>query len=615
VCKVNPKTIINCPGVGDGKCAENQCNKTTGACELQSKPDTTPCDDGNSCTAPGTCVGGACQNEANLCGCKLDADCADQDDNNLCNGVYYCDKTSGKCLVNPATVVSCATGDDTACQKNLCDPTSGQCSLKNVNEGKLCDADGTACTPVDECVQGQCVQGTNICTCKADSDCASKEDGNLCNGTLYCDKTVEPATCKVNPATVKTCPNVDDTTCETNICDPKTGNCQVSQKPDNAKCSDGVDCTIGDVCTAGSCSAGTNVCTCDSNDDCPDDNDLCNGVPFCDKSAAPFACKTNPATVVTCTPGGVGCVITACDKHTGKCGPAAGDCDDKNPCTVDACDVQTGQCSHADLVDASPCSGGVCVAGSCKPVAQAEVAVAGGVLQMGCNAASGCSSDELPVHPVSVDTFAIDRFEVTVADYGACVTSGNCTAPAGSDADCNWGKDGKATHPVTCVSWPQAQAYCQFAAKRLPTEAEWEAAARGLCGLSPSCASQTPLYPWGNDTPTCSWAVMVGDSGPGCDLGTTKGVGVMSTDRSPYQVRDMGGNAREWTADWYDASYYAASPGGNPAGPATGTQRVARGGSWQATTAQMRSTSRHPLLPATATVDLGFRCARSLTAP
>lgn len=613
VCRVNPKTVVSCPNAGDTECAQNVCNQSTGACELKFAPDNLFCDDDNPCTLPGSCKSGVCeQSPSSQCGCLSDADCLD--DNNLCNGQAFCNTLTKKCETNPFTVVSCPSGDDTVCLQNTCVPETGKCAMKPVNKDKLCDADGTACTQ-DFCSDGQCVAGANLCTCSSDTDCASKEDGNLCNGTLFCDKSVEPATCKVNPATVKSCPTVENTACFEQKCDDKTGQCVGINKPNDSKCDDGVPCTLSDTCQNGTCTAGTNLCGCSKDSDCFDqDGDKCTGVPYCDKSTEPFVCKTNPATVVDCQSGGLGCVLNSCNKHTGTCAPQpdATACDDQNPCTVEACDGITGQCSHIAVLETTPCSGGTCVAGSCKALGADEVAIAAATAQIGCNLTSGCATDELPQHDVTLATYAIDRFEVTVAQYQACVDSGNCPAPAGSDADCNWGKPAKAGHPITCVSWAQAVGYCQYVGKRLPTEAEWEAAARGTCSLYTSCASQLPQYPWGNDTPTCSWTVMFGDSTAGCDLNTTKGVGVQSNDRSPHQVRDLAGNAREWTADWYDASYYAASAATNPTGPASGTLRVARGGSWLSLLQEMRSSDRHPLDPASASADLGFRCARSL---
>lgn len=616
VCKVNPKTVVSCPSADNTDCKQTVCNPTSGACEAKSAPDNQLCDDDDPCTQPGSCKSGSCvQSPSSQCGCLSDADCPD--DNNQCNGERFCNTLTKKCEVNPFTVVTCPDGDDTACIRNTCNPASGQCAMQSVNEGKLCEADGTACTQ-DACSKGSCVLGTNLCSCTSDMDCLASEDGNLCNGTLFCDKSVEPATCKVNPATVKSCPTANNTACFAEVCEPKTGQCQGVNKPDNTLCDDGVSCTLADTCQSGQCTAGTNLCGCTADADCFDpDNDKCTGVPYCDKSSAPFVCKTNPATVVDCPAGGLGCAQNTCNSHTGTCAPApnAGACDDSNPCTIDACDGNTGACSHINVVETTPCAGGTCVAGSCTSLADSEVAVPGGPAQVGCNLTSSCPADELPQHGVTLKTFAIDRLEVTVAQYKACVDSGNCTEPAGSDPACNWGKETKSSHPVTCVQWAQAVGYCQWQGKRLPSEAEWEVAARGACGLYASCASQTPQYPWGNETPTCSWTVMFGDALAGCDLGTTKGAGVQSNDRSPYQVGDLGGNAREWTQDWYDAGYYATSPSVSPTGPTTGTSRVARGGSWQAKLPDMRASDRHPLDPTAATPDLGFRCARTLGTP
>ncbi len=233
--------------------------------------------------------------------------------------------------------------------------------------------DGDSCTASDTCENGQCVSGTNICPCKTNSDCAAKEDGNVCNGTLYCDKTASPPACVVNPATVLTCPKGLDNQCRLNLCDPKSGACQLTPIQEGIGCSDGNPCTAGDVCTAGQCSPLAFVCDCTSNADCAskEDDDLRNGTLFCNQ----LKCQVNPATVVKCPVGASNpCVSVQCDGKTGQCGakPVVAlfvPCDDGNPCTKgDTC--QAGSCSAganlctctadsqcAGLDDGNPCNG------------------------------------------------------------------------------------------------------------------------------------------------------------------------------------------------------------------------------------------------------------------
>ncbi|MBM4345410.1 MAG: hypothetical protein FJ100_18720, partial [Deltaproteobacteria bacterium] len=205
--------------------------------------------------------------------------------------------------------------------------------------GTPCD-DGNPCT-ADTCQAGACVSGPNTCACQADGDCAPKVDGDLCNGTLYCDKTAAPFVCKINPATLVSCAAAANA-CEAVACNAKTGKCDTTAKPDGTPCDDGVACTQGDVCAAGACKGGENTC-CASNADCAKFNgaDLCAGTWFCNKAAK--KCQLNPVTVVVCpVVDDTVCTKNTCDKKTGKCGMVAAPdktpCDDGNPCSSgDAC--------------------------------------------------------------------------------------------------------------------------------------------------------------------------------------------------------------------------------------------------------------------------------------
>lgn len=220
------------------------------------------------------------------------------------------------------------------------------------------------------------------------------------------------------------------------------------------------------------------------------------------------------------------------------------------------------------------------------------VAVPAGAFLMGCDPAviEDCPADQLPLHAVTLSAFEIDRTEVTQEAYAVCVDAGACPVPA-----CEWDPAARPRYPVTCVTWPQARDYCAFAGKRLPTEAEWEKAARGTSG---------GLYPWGNDEPTCARA-----NAFGC-VGAPQPVGIHPDGASPYGAQDLAGNIAEYVADYYAADYYATSPTMDPTGPATGTKRVRRGGGFGGSAAWITTFVRVSVGNGAAKPHIGFRCAR-----
>ena len=235
-----------------------------------------------------------------------------------------------------------------------------------------------------------------------------------------------------------------------------------------------------------------------------------------------------------------------------------------------------------------------------------EILIPAGSFQMGCdssNPAESCNSWEQPLHTVTLSAYSIDKYEVTNARYKACVAAGGCTVPGSVDSSKRspyYGTSTYADYPVLNVDWFQANAFCAWAGKRLPTEAEWEKAARG--------SSDTRKYPWGNSAPDCTKTNY--DS---C-VGDTSRVGSYPSGASPYGVMDMAGNVDEWVQDGYDSSYYSVSPSNNPQGPETGTYRVLRGGSWVSFdfVGDVRSALRSGLPPRPLDLDSnGFRCVRS----
>ncbi len=234
------------------------------------------------------------------------------------------------------------------------------------------------------------------------------------------------------------------------------------------------------------------------------------------------------------------------------------------------------------------------------------VLVPAGAFEMG---SENGDSDEQPVHTVTLDGFYIDQYEVSNAQYADFLNEvGNQNEGGGLRFDANdskvhihprdgvWQADnGYADYPVTEVTWYGARAYCLWREARLPTEAEWEKAARGTDGRT---------YPWGEQSPD-SLSLSKGEITP---------VGSHPDDVSPYGIYDMASNVAEWVADWYDPGYYLNSSPENPSGPPSGEHRVVRGYTKYHTS--LRATERFRLVPTDAHFGgIGFRCARSVDAP
>jgi formylglycine-generating enzyme required for sulfatase activity len=222
------------------------------------------------------------------------------------------------------------------------------------------------------------------------------------------------------------------------------------------------------------------------------------------------------------------------------------------------------------------------------------VYVPGGTFKMGSTEGE---ADEQPAHTVTLDGFWIDRTEVTNAQYARCVAAGVCSPPWNSSSSTRksyYGESQYDDYPVIFVNWNDATTYCEWAGGRLPSEAEWEYAARGPDGH---------IYPWGNDPPDdtlLNYDRNVGD--------TTK-VGSYPKGQSWAGALDMAGNVYEWVNDWYGD--YPSEPQVNPSAPAFGQYRVLRGGSWKDNLEDVRAAYRNYDIPVDGPATFGFRCVVS----
>ena len=244
-------------------------------------------------------------------------------------------------------------------------------------------------------------------------------------------------------------------------------------------------------------------------------------------------------------------------------------------------------------------------AARCGAAQRGMVCVPRGAFYRGSAADIG-QADERPDRRIKLEAFLIDRHEVSVAQYQRCVRAGACDTAglSGSKALygielCNWGRPDRADHPLNCVSWTQAERFCRWTGKRLPTEAEWEKAARGT--------RDRRQFPWGNDAPTCQQANLAG-----CSRGTLP-VSALARGASVYGAQQLVGNVAEWVQDWYGPRFYGQGPAKNPVNTTpSALGHVRRGGYYHSGADLARLSHRGmPLPPSPWGYGVGLRCARS----
>jgi len=302
------------------------------------------------------------------------------------------------------------------------------------------------------------------------------------------------------------------------------------------------------------------------------------------------------------------CEHPATQDKMGKCVCPPGMKQTGNTCSTAMCPPGTklagGKCVSTCPADKTLVEG-KCVDASDKlPVdAGKTVQIAAGNFTAGSTDSSHGRAD--PVHKVTLSTFSIDKYEVSVEEYDKCVKSGICSKPQGVEYGCNYPNAKRRAHPMNCVTWNEAQTFCDWRGMRLPTEAEWEYAARG---------AKSSVYPWGDTPPTCKTAAMTYSSNdpksPSCG-GNTSVIGSHGDGKSPFGVHDLAGNVEEWI--WDEYGYYKpnVSEMTEPGGPINGTDHVVKGGAYDLAGAKVFAAARRiSAEPGARHVWLGFRCAK-----
>ncbi len=476
VCQLDLKTVVVCTPADDPACGTNQCNPTSGKCELlkkqkgvpcvsndkclastvcsdsgtcegskkdcddsepctddscdpkvgcknAAKADASVCDDNNVCTAGEACKDGICSSTPaqNKCACASDSECTKFEDGDLCNGVFQC---IGKlCLVGPATTVICDPSKE-SCTENLCVKTTGKCAVTPKKDGLVCD-DGSKCTIQDTCKAGKCTTDAklscddqNPCTvdaCGPLAGCVHGDvgDGGQCDDGDACTETDKCAKGKCAGAK-KSCD--DDNPCTIDLCSGKTGKC--SALLDNKLvCSDGDPCTTGDKCLDGVCKSS--ALTCDDNNPCTVDG--------CDGKGG---CLNKLELGKDCDDGNACTALDHCDIQA-KCAGKAKDCDDGSACTEDSC--INGACVIKASVGKACDDGNKCTsADACNIKGECEAKL------VDCDDGNACTKIAGPCSPVNGCTIVPDDGK-NCTDGNACTYLDKCKTGSceGTAVNCN----------------------------------------------------------------------------------------------------------------------------------------------------------------------------------
>ena len=393
VCTEEGLTACDAP-----EAAQEVCNGVDDDCDGQADSGKI-CEDDNACTED-ICLG--------FDGCEFSPlDSTNCDDLNACTLTDHCDE--GECVGTPI-----ACDDSNPCTDDSCDGMEG-CTF--VLNSASCD-DGDPCTIGDQCLDAACAGVPVSCDCQSDADCKQYEDGNKCNGTLYCDKTGVEYQCKVDPDTVVVCPEPPfgpDSDCLKSHCHPPSGLCDFAQAHEGFACEDGDVCTYGGVCLTGKC-LGNEPVNCNDGNQCTLDE--CHPETGCQYAALSGPCSDDNA----CT------FPDQCSQGSCISGLPL-DCDDFNPCTADSCDPLKG-CVHSATDgacdDGNACTtGDFCSAGQCVGAGLKSCKDDNPCTGDICNPAVGCSN---PYNAASCD----DSDLCTVGDH---CEHGDCIPGQGMNCD------------------------------------------------------------------------------------------------------------------------------------------------------------------------------------